>query len=132
MKAGVVLNHPATWFLLTIGALTLLAPLLNIPIDRITQIAIYALYAGGVNLLLGYTGLVSFGASLFFGAGTYAAALFALRLLPNEIIASVFAGFFALLLGLAVGSIALRRRGIYFSLLTLAFSQLAFEIAFRW
>ena len=52
--------------------------------------------------------------------------------LGNEIEALVFAVLFSLLLAAAIALIILRRRGLYFSLLTLAFSQIAFEIAFKW
>ena len=49
------------------------------PISLITQIAIYTLYGAGVNLLVGYTGLVPFGASVFFGCASYAVAISMLR-----------------------------------------------------
>src|SRR5208283_2069619 len=98
----------------------------------ITQIAIYTLYGAGVNLLVGYTGLVPFGASVFFGCASYAAAVALLRGLPNEIETLVFAVVFSLVLAAVIALIILRRRGLYFSLLTLAFSQIAFEIAFKW
>ena len=97
-----------------------------------TEIAIYALYALGFNLLLGYTGLVSFGASAFFGAASYAAGIFVLNLLDNMYVAILFGTVTAGVLGLVIGLLILRRRGIYFSLLTLAFTQLFYEIAFKW
>lgn len=114
MKSGRLLRHPALWFLLVMGALSAIAGPLNVPIGRVTEIGIYTLYAIAVNLLLGYTGLVSFGASLFFGAGTYAAALFALRIAPNEIGALAAATILAALFGFGVGALVLRRRGLYF------------------
>jgi ABC-type branched-subunit amino acid transport system ATPase component/ABC-type branched-subunit amino acid transport system permease subunit len=97
-----------------------------------TEIAIYALYALGFNLLLGYTGLVSFGASAFFGAASYAAGIAVLRLFDNMYFAILFGTVTAGVLGLVIGLLILRRRGIYFSLLTLAFTQLFYEIAFKW
>ena len=54
------------------------------PIGLITEIAIYTLYGAGVNLLVGYTGLVPFGASVFFGCATYAAAVSMLRFLEQR------------------------------------------------
>jgi ABC-type branched-subunit amino acid transport system ATPase component/ABC-type branched-subunit amino acid transport system permease subunit len=131
-RASSVLGHPVLIYGLTIVALTGLALILNVPIARVSEVAIYMLYALGVNLLLGYTGLVAFGASLFFGTGTYVAAIGTLRVADNEILGLLAAVIFAMLLGLAVGALVLRRRGIYFSLLTLAFSQLAFEVAYKW
>ena len=97
-----------------------------------TEIAIYALYALGFNLLLGYTGLVSFGASAFFGAASYAAGIAVLHLFDNMYFSILFGTVTAGVLGLVIGLLILRRRGIYFSLLTLAFTQLFYEIAFKW
>jgi len=97
-----------------------------------TEIAIYTLYAIGFNLLLGYTGLVSFGASAFFGTASYAAGFTSIHLTADPFLCIVFGTVFAAALGLVLGVIILRRRGIYFSLLTLAFTQLFYEIAFKW
>ncbi len=97
-----------------------------------TEIVIYALYGLGFNLLLGYAGLVSFGASAFFGAASYAAGIAVLRLVDNIYLSIVFGTVVAAILGLIIGLLILRRRGIYFSLLTLAFTQLFYEIAFKW
>ncbi|MBV9735459.1 MAG: ATP-binding cassette domain-containing protein, partial [Acidisphaera sp.] len=72
------------------------------------------------------------GASVFFGCASYALAISMQRALGNEIEGLVFATVFSLVLALAIGLLILRRRGLYFSLLTLAFSQIAFEIAFKW
>jgi branched-chain amino acid transport system ATP-binding protein len=97
-----------------------------------TEIAIYTLYALGFNLLLGYTGLVSFGASAFFGMASYGAGLANLYLVQNPLLCILLATIFAAALGLVLGIVILRRRGIYFSLLTLAFTQLFYEITFKW
>jgi hypothetical protein len=68
------------------------------PISLITQIAIYMLYGAGVNLLVGYTGLVPFGASVFFGCASYAVAISMRAFLGNEIEALIFAVLFSLVL----------------------------------
>src|SRR5216683_318305 len=87
----------------------------------------------GFNLLLGYTGLLSFGHGAFFGLAAYAAALVQIHYLPGHVLAPIALGtFFAAAMGLIVGFLALRRRGVYFSLLTLAFTALIFSVAFRW
>tara|TARA_R110002072_G_scaffold62214_7_gene155948 strand:+ start:40085 stop:42607 length:2523 start_codon:yes stop_codon:yes gene_type:complete len=124
--------HPVLVYLGAIAVLTALAPMIGMPMSRVTEISIYVLYAMGVNLLLGYTGLLAFGASLFFGTGTYVAAIVSLRVFDNEVAGLIAATVFSAVLALVVGLLVLQRRGIYFSLLTLAFSQLAFEIAFKW
>jgi len=111
---------------------SLLALMVGVPLGRITEVGIYTLYGAGVNLLVGYTGLVPFGASVFFGLASYAASIPVLRWSLGEPLALIVATVFSLVLGLILGAVVLRRRGIYFSLLTLACSQLAFEIAFKW
>src|SRR3984957_10796820 len=122
MKSSV--NHPIPWIIAVLAVLTVLWEAIGAPISLITQIAIYMLYGAGVNLLVGYTGLVPFGASVFFGCATYAVAISMLRFIGNEIEALVFGVTFSLALATVIALIILRRRGLYFSLLTLAFSQI--------
>jgi branched-chain amino acid transport system ATP-binding protein len=126
------LGNPIPWIVAVLTLLTLLWEAIGAPISLITQIAIYMLYGAGVNLLVGYTGLVPFGASVFFGCASYAVAIPLRTILGNEIEALIFAVLFSLVLATVLAVIILRRRGLYFSLLTLAFSQIAFEIAFKW
>ncbi len=98
-----------------------------------TEIALFALVGLAFNLLLGYTGLLSFGHGLFFGFAAYATALSQIHWFSGSFVLPLLFGILSTaLLGLAVGFFALRRRGVYFSLLTLAFTALAFFIAFRW
>src|ERR1700722_11635403 len=130
MKSSV--NHPIPWIIAVLAVLTVLWEAIGAPISLITQIAIYMLYGAGVNLLVGYTGLVPFGASVFFGCASYAVAISMKRFLGNEIEALIFGILFSLVLAATIALIILRRRGLYFSLLTLAFSQIAFEIAYKW
>jgi branched-chain amino acid transport system ATP-binding protein len=127
-----LLRHPVLWIVLVLAALTALWQAIGAPISLITQIAIYMLYGAGVNLLVGYTGLVPFGASVFFGCATYAVAISMQRFIGNEIEGLVFGVIFSLILASVIALVILRRRGLYFSLLTLAFSQIAFEVAFKW
>lgn len=127
-----ILRHPITCLTLTLVGISLAALALDIPLSRITEIAIYTLYGAGVNLLVGYTGLVPFGASVFFGCASYAAALAMRGLFGNEITTLIFVVIFTLVLALVLGAVVLRRKGLYFSLLTLACSQIAYEIAFKW
>jgi len=98
-----------------------------------TEVAIFALVGLGFNLLLGYTGLLSFGHGAFFGLAAYAAALLQIHYLPGHVLVPiVFGTLFAALMGLVLGFLALRRRGVYFSLLTLAFTALIFSVVYRW
>jgi ABC-type branched-subunit amino acid transport system ATPase component/ABC-type branched-subunit amino acid transport system permease subunit len=127
-----VLSHPVLLVFVVLLGLTGLWQLIGAPIGLITQIAIYTLYGAGVCLLVSYTGLVPFGASVFFGCASYAVAFVMLRGAPNEIVGLLCCVVFSLLLAAIIALIILRRRGLYFSLLTLAFSQIAFEIAYKW
>jgi ABC-type branched-subunit amino acid transport system ATPase component/ABC-type branched-subunit amino acid transport system permease subunit len=98
-----------------------------------TEIAILAMVGIGYNLLLGYTGLLSFGHGLFFGLAGYCAALTQIHWFPDSMLLPLLCAIgFSLVLGMVVGFLALRRRGVYFSLLTLAFTALTFYIVFRW
>ncbi|ATR19503.1 ABC transporter ATP-binding protein (plasmid) [Roseomonas sp. FDAARGOS_362] len=127
-----ILRHPVLWVALVLGGLTAFVLLTGQPLSRVTQIAVYMLYGAGVNLLMGYTGLVPFGASVFFGLASYAAALSMGSLFGVEVGALLFSIAFSFALAFALGLVILRRRGLYFSLLTLACSQIAFEIVFKW
>src|SRR5690554_5883957 len=118
----------AAFLLLLTGAVLAL----GMPVSRITQVAIYALYGIGVNFLIGYLGLVPFGASFFFGVASYGVAIAARELMVNEFVALAFSAVFSLALAVTLGAVILRRKGLYFSLLTLACSQIAFEIAYSW
>jgi ABC-type branched-subunit amino acid transport system ATPase component/ABC-type branched-subunit amino acid transport system permease subunit len=105
----------------------------GLTLDNATVVVLLCMTTMGLNLLVGTTGLVSFGHSAWFGLGGYAAALAHLRLFPQSFVMPLlFAVAVTALLGLAVGFVILRRRGVYFSLLTLALSALTFAIAFRW
>jgi len=132
MSLRTLLTHPVLWVGLVLCGLTALWLLLGAPVGLITQIAIYTLYGMGVNLLVGYTGLVPFGASVFFGCASYAAAFFVLGRISGDLGGIVLSTLFSLALGLGLGALILRRKGLYFSLLTLACSQIAFEVAFKW
>ena len=101
--------------------------------DVATVVVLLALAAMGLNLLVGYTGLVSFGHSAWFGIGGYAAALAHLHWFPNQMwMPLLFSVVFSAILSLVVGFLILRRKGVYFSLLTLALCALTFAVAFRW
>ncbi|MBB3937821.1 amino acid/amide ABC transporter membrane protein 2, HAAT family [Aureimonas phyllosphaerae] len=106
-------------------AALVVAPFLVYPIF-LMKVLCFALFAASFNLLLGYTGLLSFGHAAFFGGAAYATA-HAVKVwgLPPELglLAGVAAG---ALLGLVIGFLAIRRQGIYFSMITLALSQMFF------
>ncbi len=98
-----------------------------------SEILIYAIAGLGLNLLLGYTGLVSFGHGIFFGVAAYAASIIQVQLMPGYIfIPMVLAVAISTLFGAVIGYFSLRLRGVYFSLLTLSFAAMSFYIIYRW
>ena len=98
-----------------------------------TDVVVFAVACLGLNILVGHTGLVSFGHGAFFGLAAYAAAIAQLAWWPGRIVGpALFALAFVLAVAFVAGFLVLRRRGVYFSLLTLALSALLFAVAFRW
>jgi branched-chain amino acid transport system permease protein len=97
-----------------------------------TQILIFGLFALGFNLLYGYTGLLSFGHAAYYGLGAYGTGIAVAKLGVTSLWIAVLAGLgLAVLGGGGVGFFCLRRRGIYFAMLTLAFAQLLYFIGFH-
>ncbi len=97
-----------------------------------TQVLIYGLYALGFNLLYGYTGLLSFGHAAYFGLGAYGTGVALAKLGVASLWEGLAIGLLTAGAGAAiVGFLCLRRRGIYFALLTLAFAQLLYFIGFH-
>ncbi|WP_198651792.1 MULTISPECIES: branched-chain amino acid ABC transporter permease [Salinicola] len=94
------------------------------------EILIFAMAVLGCNLLLGYTGLLSFGQAIFFGSGAYVAALAMIHWQVGLFTALLLAAAAGGLLALLVGALAIRRTGIYFVMLTLALTQMAYFIAY--
>ena len=133
MNAARALRHPLAISAIALAALPCLISAIGYTYGLATEIALFALVGLGYNLLLGYTGLLSFGHGLFFGCAAYAAALAQIHWFKAGIVAPIaFTLAFSAVLGVAIGFLVLRRRGVYFSLLTLAFTALAFTVAFRW
>ena len=121
--------------MLVFSAVVLSAPIWATPIganypDLLQKFAIFGLFAVGFNILFGLTGYLSFGHAAFLGVGSYAAVwslkLLTMNVFMGVILSTIIAGVFAL----AVGFISLRRSGIYFSILTLAFAQMAYSLAY--
>ncbi len=98
--------------------------------DLMQKFAIFGIFAIGFNLLFGLTGYLSFGHAAFLGVGSYAAVwsfkLLGMSVFPAILFGVVFGGLFAAV----IGFIALRRTGIYFSILTLAFAQMSYNLAY--
>jgi branched-chain amino acid transport system permease protein len=112
-------------------ALLLLAPVIGLYPVFVMKLLCFALFACAFNLLLGFTGLLSFGHAAFFGSAAYVAGWFikAQGWTPElAILAGVAAAAF---LGLVVGLVAIRRQGIYFAMITLALAQMVYFICLQ-
>ncbi len=117
------------------SAVVLAAPILLKPIGAaypalLQKFAIFGIFALGFNILFGLTGYLSFGHAAFLGIGSYTAVwsfkLFTMNVIPAVIFGMIVAGVFAAI----IGFVTLRRSGIYFSILTLAFAQMSYNLAY--
>jgi ABC-type branched-subunit amino acid transport system ATPase component/ABC-type branched-subunit amino acid transport system permease subunit len=113
--------------------LPLVMPAIGLTLNTASVVVILAIAALGLNMMMGFTGLVSFGHSAWFGIGAYAAALAQLNWFNGQIILPLLFGMiFVAGLSTIIGILILRRRGVYFALMTLALAALTYTIAFRW
>src|SRR6266404_926397 len=94
-----------------------------------TQIAIYGMAALGVDLLLGYGGLITFGQAALFGVGAYAAGMLTVYGLTDALVTWPLAVLVSMLFALAIGALSLRTRGFQFIMVTLAFAQMVYYFA---
>ncbi|MGH7312086.1 MAG: branched-chain amino acid ABC transporter permease [Candidatus Rokuibacteriota bacterium] len=123
---------PARHPVLTFAAVFAVFPFLVPYTALATQILIYGLFALGFNLLYGYTGLLSFGHAAYYGLGAYGTGILLAKLKVHSLWAGLASGLgTAALGGFVIGFFCLRRRGIYFAMLTLAFAQLLYFIGFH-
>jgi branched-chain amino acid transport system permease protein len=124
-------THRLLGFALVVVALALF-PLTagNYPVKLLQEILIWGIFAMSLDLLMGYAGMVSFGHSAFFGIGGYVAAL-ALAKSPGLISALVLPALAAGLAALVIGFFSIRVSGVYFIMLTLAFSQMFHAYTFQ-
>jgi branched-chain amino acid transport system permease protein len=97
-----------------------------------TEMIIMALFAASLNLILGFGGMVSFGHSAFYGMGAYTMALLVKKAGVPFLLALAATPITAAAVAAIIGWFCVRRIGLYFSILTLAFSQLLYMIAFQW
>jgi len=108
-------------------------PLLGQTVSTASVLVILAIATMGLNVLVGFTGLVSFGHAAWFGIGAYAAALIQKHWLHDQIALPIMMSVVLIAaLSTVIGLLVLRRRGVYFALMTLALAALCYTIAFRW
>jgi len=112
----------APWWLPLVGGYTALG----------SKILIYGLAAMGLNLVLGYTGGLSFGQAAYFGLGAYGAGMTLKYLVPSTPLAILVGTLVGGAAATLVGPLLMRRRGIYFAMITIAIGQLFYFVAVRW
>jgi branched-chain amino acid transport system permease protein len=114
-----------------LAALALIAPFLGLYPVFLMKLLCFAMFACAFNLLLGFTKMLSFGHAAYFGSAAYATG-WLVTVKGWGTIAGIFGGVaVALLLGLVIGAIAVRRQGIYFAMITLALAQLVFFVCLQ-
>ncbi len=123
------------WLLIGFTLALLAGPILLKPFgagypDLLQKFCIFGIFAVGYNILFGLTGYLSFGHAAFLGIGSYTAVWSFKLLTMNVLPAIILSVFMTALFGLVIGYLCLRRSGIYFSILTLAFAQMAYNMAY--
>ena len=116
---------------LALLALLLLAPMLGLYPVFVMKLLCFALFACAFNLLLGFTGLLSFGHAAFFGSAAYVTGWLVKSQGWTPEMAIVAGALAAGVIGLAVGAVAIRRQGIYFAMITLAIAQMVFFVCLQ-
>lgn len=134
LSEGPVLSRrsPLRWVLLAVGLVIALALPWFIYPPVAMDVAAWALFAVSIDLLLGYTGLLSFGHAAFWGSSAYVTGIIAIRSgLPFPV--AILGGMlFAMVIAVPIGYLSVRRTGIYFAMVTLAFAQMIYFIANQW
>ena len=97
-----------------------------------TELLVLGLFALSVDIIMGYTGLVSLGPAAFFGVGAYAGSLTLLKLANSIWLALLVTLILSGVVAWVIGYLSIRIRGVYFAMLTLAFAEMFHELAFNW
>ena len=97
-----------------------------------SEMLIFAIFVLGYDIVFGYTGIPSLGHAIFFGLGAYGLGLTLIKFQTSLLLGFFVGIFLSLLSALIVGFLSLRRKGIYFVMITLAFNQMFYFIAYKW
>ena len=125
MKRLLSPGAPDRHLVIIFGCLALLAfvPGVRYLLSLLIGVYIFAVFAMSFDLLMGFGGIISFGHALFFGLGTYTAAMVVKYAHLNFWVALIVAPLVAILLSLVVGAMTLRVKGVYFAMVTMAFAE---------
>ena len=134
LSAGPVISRrsPLRWVLFVLGWVVALALPWFVYPPVAMDIAAWGLFAMSVDLLLGFTGLLSFGHAAFWGSSAYVTGLVAINTgwpFPLAVLAGMV---FAMVIAVPIGYLSVRRTGIYFAMVTLAFAQMIYFVANQW
>jgi len=122
------MKRPVAIFYVLCAVFALLVPAVGVYPVFMMQLLCFGMFACAFDLLLGFSGMLSFGHAAFFGAAAYAAGWLATAQHWGSVEAVIGGTAVGALLGLAVGFLAIRRHGIYFAMITLALSQLVYFV----
>ena len=120
------------WWAFIIIPICLALPFLTPYHALASEMLIFAIFALGYDIIFGYTGLLSFGHAMFFGIGAYGTGLVLTRWIPSLFLGLATGIAISLPVAFIVGFLSIRRRGIYFVMVTLAFCKMLYFIAFKW
>jgi branched-chain amino acid transport system permease protein len=110
------------WWMNAVGGYTELA----------IRVVVLGLAAMALNFLLGFTGVLSFGHAAYFGLGAYGAGMMIKFIYPSTPLAILLGVAVGVIAAMIVGALIIKRRGVYFAMVTIAFGQVFYFIAFRW
>jgi branched-chain amino acid transport system permease protein len=97
-----------------------------------TRVLVMALAAMSLNFLLGFTGVLSFGHAAYFGLGAYGVGMVLKFLVPSTLLGILVGVIVGTVAAAIIGAMIVRLRGVYFAMVTIAFGQVFYFIAFRW
>jgi len=129
-KPGRQALNIAVWLVLL--AMPYWMPLIGGYTELASRVVVLALAAMALNFLLGYTGVLSFGHAAYFGLGAYGVGLTLRYLVPSTPVAMLVGIVVATVAAALIGPLIARLRGVYFAMVTIAFGQVFYFIAFRW
>jgi branched-chain amino acid transport system permease protein len=136
-EAGLVMHKQRPFLVEALTAIGLIVapfvlPYLGFAPNTVNRILVWGLFGLGFDILFGFTGLLSFGQSAFYGTGGFVAAYLLTRAgFPNVMLALIIGMVAAAVVGYLVGLIALRRTGIYFAMITVAIAEVFFFVEFN-
>ncbi|VAV90001.1 Branched-chain amino acid transport system permease protein LivM (TC 3.A.1.4.1), partial [hydrothermal vent metagenome] len=136
MTSGAVVGttERPRWLVPAVGVALILVPFVvgTFEVSLATTAVIFAVFAMSLDILVGYTGLISLGHAAFFGFGGYVAAYTSINLTGNLLVVMPIVLVTTALLAVVLGFLSLRTTGIYFLMITLAFGQMLFGLAVKW